>query len=98
MEFPPFELIDESGLYHAARMWERYRALSSGVADDTAEEEWHLDRLVLDLLGVGIDRGVKMSCGGLPDKAAFYRWAEEENGGAPFGKCRPLRRRDGIFS
>lgn len=81
MEFPPFEEIDETGLFHVARMFARRQAVYRGGRDDTEGTEWHLDKLALDLLGLGLEPGIKLLVGPV-EKRAFLDAVEAGNGGA----------------
>lgn len=62
-----------AGVFHAKRLWQKTQLKKYRQADAEYQDEWLLDKAVLDLCGVGLEPGIQAlhSCSRLSDFVAF---------------------------
>lgn len=60
MTLVPSEDTSAAGLYHLHRLWQKTILKKSGQAIEISADEWHLDRALLDLTGLGLQPGLVM--------------------------------------
>ncbi|OIO54273.1 MAG: phytanoyl-CoA dioxygenase [Alphaproteobacteria bacterium CG_4_10_14_0_2_um_filter_63_37] len=69
------------GILHLRRMWARTRLTVQGSAVEKADEEWLLDNLVFDGLGLGLEPTIQFLHGGAASYEDFERWILEQGDG-----------------
>lgn len=67
------------GVFHLKRLWSSVLAVRQG-GETPRNREWHLDRLVIDALGIGLNQTLQYLFQNAPDFAEFEAWIVETAG------------------
>lgn len=70
------------GIYHLKRMWAARRLAVRGTPPEITQQEWHLDRLIFDGLGLGLETTMQFLYAEADECAQFEDWVLDVNRGA----------------
>jgi len=70
------------GIYHLRRLWARSRLIVQGIPSEELPEEWLLDNLLYDGLGLGLEATIQFLYQAATEYALFEQWILERNDGA----------------
>jgi len=71
------------GVYQLKRAWARHRASQQGRPNAFDRREFHLDHLVFDALGIGLEQTMQYLSRQMPAFAEFEHWIIATTGGVP---------------
>ena len=77
---PPATETGALGVYQLKRLWARNAAARAGHRPPVDEREKHLDHLVIDALGLGLEQTMQYLFGAAPTFGEFERWIVETAG------------------